>query len=184
MKLFKFLIKKKTREQKVLEFNRLIQFDVAQLPSRERFKLRINLIQEELNELKKSFSTISKRANNKDNLNLCYTENDLVNIVDHLCDIQYVLSGTVIEFGLTEVFDKAFDEVHRSNMTKSVDSYAKVLDQIDIYKNLGIECGYAKIDDTTYVLIRLSDKKLMKPNSYDRANLLSFGKYIFNKFKQ
>lgn len=67
----------------------------------KRFNLRYDLIEEELYELSESWA-----------------DKDMVEILDALVDIQYVLLGTVLEFGLQEVFQEAFDEVHRSNMSK------------------------------------------------------------------
>lgn len=64
-------------------------------------QLRINLIDEELREL---FNAVS--------------DNNLTEIADALVDIQYVLSGTVLAFGMQNIFDEMFDEVHRSNMSK------------------------------------------------------------------
>src|SRR5690554_6247972 len=71
------------------------------IPAQERCELRINLLEEELDELKTAIK-----------------ENDLVEIADALCDIQYVLSGAILEFGLGEKFKRLFDEVQRSNMSK------------------------------------------------------------------
>lgn len=47
--------------------------------------------------------------------------NDLIEIADALGDIQYLLNGTVNQFGLHNHFDKIQEEIHRSNMTKLVD---------------------------------------------------------------
>jgi predicted HAD superfamily Cof-like phosphohydrolase len=71
------------------------------IPSQERCDLRLNLLSEELEELKEAIDN-----------------NDIVGIADALVDIQYVLSGSVIEFGLSSIFEKLFDEVHASNMSK------------------------------------------------------------------
>ena len=43
---------------------------------------------------------------------------DLVEVLHALCDIQYVLDGTFLEFGLHPVKEAAFAEVHASNMSK------------------------------------------------------------------
>ncbi|MBC9247117.1 nucleoside triphosphate pyrophosphohydrolase family protein [Paracoccus sp. 11-3] len=43
---------------------------------------------------------------------------DMVEVLDALCDIQYVLDGTFLEFGLHGVKDQAMAEVHASNMSK------------------------------------------------------------------
>lgn len=43
---------------------------------------------------------------------------DLVEILDALCDLQYFLFGMVVIHGLQDVFDEAFGIVHDSNMSK------------------------------------------------------------------
>jgi len=63
--------------------------------------LRINLLQEELDELKEALAN-----------------DDLVETLDALIDLQYVLDGAFLSFGLQGVKEAAFDEVHRSNMSK------------------------------------------------------------------
>ena len=72
------------------------------IPSETRCALRVSLLSEELKELEEAIE-------NK----------DLVEIADALCDLQYVLSGAILEFGLGEKFKALFDEVQRSNMSKA-----------------------------------------------------------------
>ena len=43
-------------------------------------------------------------------------EEDLVAYVDAVCDLIYVLAGSLVSFGVD--LDKCFAEVHRSNMSK------------------------------------------------------------------
>lgn len=43
---------------------------------------------------------------------------DMVEVLDALCGIQYVLDGTFLEFGLHGVKQEAMEEVHSSNMSK------------------------------------------------------------------
>ena len=43
---------------------------------------------------------------------------DMTEVLDALCDIQYVLDGTFLEFGLHPVKSDAMAEVHASNMSK------------------------------------------------------------------
>lgn len=45
-------------------------------------------------------------------------ENDLVEIADALGDQLYILCGTILTHGLSEVIEKVFNEIHRSNMSK------------------------------------------------------------------
>lgn len=64
-------------------------------------ELRINLLQEELDELKEALDN-----------------DDLVETLDALIDLQYVLDGAFLSFGMQNVKEAAFNEVHRSNMSK------------------------------------------------------------------
>ncbi len=64
-------------------------------------ELRINLLAEELDELKEALA-----------------DNDHVEVLDALIDLQYVLDGAFLSFGLADVKDAAFAEVHSSNMSK------------------------------------------------------------------
>lgn len=43
---------------------------------------------------------------------------DLVEVLDGVCDIAYVLLGTINAYGLQHVFEEAFNRVHESNMSK------------------------------------------------------------------
>lgn len=63
--------------------------------------LRLELLIEELEELDEA---LLKR--------------DSVEVLDALCDLQYVLDGTFLALGYGHLKDKAMAEVHRSNMTK------------------------------------------------------------------
>ena len=72
------------------------------IPDENRCRLRVALIAEELKELE-----------------VAILEKDIVSVADALCDIQYVLSGAILEFGLGEKFKTLFDEVQRSNMSKA-----------------------------------------------------------------
>jgi predicted HAD superfamily Cof-like phosphohydrolase len=45
-------------------------------------------------------------------------DHDAVSALDALCDLQYVLDGTVLAFGMDGVADEAFRRVHASNMSK------------------------------------------------------------------
>src|SRR6195952_1328609 len=100
------------------------------IPSKERCELRIALLAEELKELQQAVE-----------------DNDLVEIADALCDLQYVLSGAILEFGLGEKFKDLFDEVHRSNMSKACKTIEEANQTIEHYRNTaGIETHYKKID--------------------------------------
>lgn len=63
--------------------------------------LRINLLAEELDELTEALK-----------------DGDIVEVLDALTDLQYVLDGAYLSFGLQDKKMPAFTEVHRSNMSK------------------------------------------------------------------
>ena len=71
------------------------------LSSEKTRQLRINLLAEELDELKEALE-----------------QGDMVETLDALIDLQYVLDGAFLSFGMQNVKQEAFDEVHRSNMSK------------------------------------------------------------------
>lgn len=71
------------------------------IPSKERCELRYKLIREELEEFRQAFEN-----------------GDLVEVADALTDLQYVVFGSVLEFGLQHKFEALFSEVQRSNMSK------------------------------------------------------------------
>jgi predicted HAD superfamily Cof-like phosphohydrolase len=48
-------------------------------------------------------------------------KNDLVEVLDACIDKLYVLAGTINQHGLQDLIEEAFNEVHRSNMTKCID---------------------------------------------------------------
>ena len=116
----------------LLEFNNAFEIPKLEKPeigSEELIELRIKLLQEEVAE----YAEAARGG-------------DLVEVLDALADIAYILAGTVINHGMQHVFDDAFSEVHRSNMAKLVDG--KVL--------------------------RREDGKVMKPENWQPPNLSQF----------
>lgn len=141
----------------VAEFHKTFQhpiLDDPRIPSEERCRLRVSLIQEELMELEAAI-----------------LDKDMVEIADALCDIQYVLSGAVLEFGLGKKFKELFEEVQRSNMSKSCqtkdEAEATVAYYKDVYKT---DCYYQEIDGR-FLVYRSSDNKTLKSINYSPANL-------------
>jgi len=126
------------------------------IPDEKRCKLRVALIAEELKEFE-----------------VAILENDIVAVADALCDIQYVLSGAILEFGLGEKFKALFEEVQRSNMSKACNSEEEALETIAHYhKKDGTECYY-KIESGKYLIYRKSDNKTLKSIRYSPADLES-----------
>ena len=98
-------------------------------------------------------------------------EKDIVGIADALCDIQYVLSGAVLEFGLAEKFNDLFEEVQRSNMSKACDSEEEAKRTIQYYKDKdGTECYFRK-ESEKWLVYRTSDNKTIKSVGYSPADL-------------
>ncbi len=143
----------------VAEFHKTFKHPIQEapiIPSKKRCDLRVALIREELEELQAAIE-----------------DNDLVEIADALCDIQYVLSGAILEFGMGEKFRALFDEVQRSNMSKSCMSKEDAEATIIHYKNTkGFDCYYKEIDGH-FPIYRTEDNKTLKSINYSPADLKS-----------
>src|SRR5687768_12648042 len=115
------------------EFHRTFKHPIVNtpaIPEEDQCNLRVALIAEELKELE-----------------VAILEKDIVGVADALCDIQYVLSGAILEFGLGEKFAALFEEVQRSNMSKACSTEEEAKATIDFYrKKDGTEC-YTKQED-------------------------------------
>jgi len=94
----------KTTLEQVQEFHEIYGLPVESeqtTGSDQTKELRINLLQEELDELKEALDN-----------------DDMVETLDALIDLQYVLDGAFLSFGFQNEKMAAFEEVHRSNMSK------------------------------------------------------------------
>ncbi|NNE26737.1 MAG: nucleoside triphosphate pyrophosphohydrolase family protein [Saprospiraceae bacterium] len=127
------------------------------IPDESRCRLRINLIEEELKELKEAIE-----------------DNDLTEVADAFADLQYVLSGAILEFGLGQKFKAIFEEVQRSNMSKT----CKSLEEAE-----ATQAHYMSKDGTVseivkrgheYIVYRKNDGKVLKSVNYSEANIKSF----------
>ncbi len=141
----------------VARFHKTFQHPILnqpQIPSKQRCDLRVSLIDEELQELKEAIA-----------------EKDMVEIADALCDIQYVLSGAILEFGLGEKFLALFNEVQRSNMSKACESEEEALATVAHYKEKkDTHCYYREVSGK-YLVFREGDDKTLKSIKYSPANL-------------
>lgn len=147
----------------VAAFQRRFDCPIADKPCiAPRAQLRVDLLQEELNELSEAIKN-----------------NDLVEVADALADLQYVLSGAVLEFGMATHFKALFDEVHRSNMSKACPTIEDARATVAHYKAKGFE---GEIRDSTgklcedagaapFLVYRKPDGKVLKSVSYSSANL-------------
>ena len=116
----------------LLEFNQAFEIPKLEQPGlsdSDLIELRIKLLTEEVQEYAEA-----ARAG------------DMVEILDALADIGYILAGTIINHGMQDIYDGAFEEVHRSNMAKLVDGKVH----------------------------RRDDGKVMKPDDWQPPNLAQF----------
>lgn len=129
------------------------------IPSDDRVQLRLSLINEEFKELQEAVKN-----------------NDLISVCDAFCDLQYVLSGAIIEFGLASKMKRLFNEVHDSNMTKFCKTREEADLTIENYKKQGIDT-YSKLvilDENKYFIIyRSSDDKVLKSINYLEPNFIN-----------
>lgn len=124
------------------------------IPDKSRCELRINLMQEELNEIKEGIEN-----------------NDIVEVADGLCDLMYVLVGSIHEFGLNNEFEELFKEVQRSNMSKACNNEQEAIDTVKFYLNRDNTIAEYKQKGEKWIVYRKSDNKLLKSINYSSANL-------------
>ena len=141
----------------VAEFHETFKHPILKspaIPPEERCRLRVALIAEELKELE-----------------MAIRDKDIVEVADALCDIQYVLSGAILEFGLGEKFKELFEEVQRSNMSKACSSEDEAQQTVDHYRQKdGTECYYRK-EGEKWLVFRKSDNKTIKSIGYSPTDL-------------
>jgi hypothetical protein len=159
---------KRTLEQ-VAEFHTTFQHPVLpspQIATEGRATLRKKLIAEEFKELCDAID-----------------QKDIVLIADALCDLQYVLTGTVLEFGLKEAFPELFDEVQRSNMSKACTSVEEAEATLQDYRDKELNCPVKEVGkhhnpsqmhyeekDGKFLVYRTADRKTLKSINYSKAD--------------
>lgn len=123
--------------------------------------MRIRLIQEELDELREAVD-----------------RGDITEAADALCDLQYVLSGAILEFGLASCFPDLFAEVQRSNMSKVCATRIEADETIRWYAEHKGEDAYMEEHEGMFLVYRKEDNKTLKSIRYSPARLepLMFGK--------
>lgn len=143
----------------VAEFHRTFHHPIEPnpiIPAEERCRLRVALLAEELKEFQEAIE-----------------KGDIVEVADALCDMQYVLSGAVLEFGLGEKFKALFDEVQRSNMSKTCHSLEEAEATVRHYETTkGFEC-YIRQEGDVWLVYRVGDHKTLKSVNYSPADLKS-----------
>ena len=141
----------------VADFHRTFKHPILPspaIPEENRCKLRVALLAEELKELE-----------------VAIINNDIGEVAEAFCDLQYVLSGAILEFGLAEKFNALFEEVQRSNMSKACLTEAEAIKTVDYYREKdGTHCYY-KEEAGKWLVYRSSDNKTIKSINYSPANL-------------
>ena len=130
--------------------------DTPTIPNKKRCELRLNLLEEELQELKDAIET-----------------KDLVEIADAFCDIQYVLSGAILEFGLGSKFKSLFEEVQRSNMSKTCKSMDEAKATQQHYHDKDGTSSEIVSRGEEYIVYRSGDGKVLKSINYSPADIPS-----------
>ena len=154
-----------TNFQKVGEFHRIFghpqnnkpQFNIFD-DDKKLVQLRIDLIEEELNELKEACE-----------------EKDMTEVADALCDIAYVTYGTAHAFGLP--IDTMFNEVHVSNMLKTCDNEedAKISVKKYLEEKRYNDPQYRKSDCGKYWIVYDNETgKILKNHKFKSPELSKF----------
>lgn len=145
--------------RQVADFHRTFKHPIEPeptIPDDTRCKLRVSLLAEEVRELEQAIA-----------------DRDLTEIADALCDIQYVLSGAILEFGMADKFKALFEEVQRSNMSKACTTQEEAEQTMAYYKNERGFDSYTVEEDGLFLVYRKDDNKTLKSVAYSPADLAS-----------
>lgn len=162
-----------------LNFQNPVYTNLDDIP-KERKLLRLKLALEELTELaealgvKFSFAQLMedeayKYLLDEDN----HYNTDKVNkadVLDALCDIEYINNGSIKEFGLENIYDTAFLAVHQSNMTKLCKDEVEAAQTVLNYEKQGIETYFESNGKGKFIVKRKSDNKILKNINYTPFN--------------
>lgn len=157
----------KSHFQNILEFNKAFGVETHSTRNKNIFNnnlkllnYRMSLIEEEVNELRDAIK-----------------DRDFIEIIDALADIEYVVLGAYTALGIDA--DKAFNIVHKSNMSKlcktekeAQDTVKHYLDNVD---KLGYDSPKYRLSDDKihYVVYNESTSKILKSINYTPANFSS-----------
>ena len=128
------------------------------IPEEKEWMFVYNFILEELEEYKHACET-----------------NDIVEVLDALCDIAYVSIGNgAMLHGLKDKLWPAYQEVQASNMSKACISEEEAQETVRVRSAEQEEpCHYKKVGEY-YIVYRTRDKKVMKNINYFRPDLKQF----------
>lgn len=168
--------------EQVKEFHQAFQqpvFNADSEPTKERKLLRLKLALEELCELAEamglstSFGVMLAETSSK-MFDINDSEDTRVynkaEVLDALCDIEYINNGTIVEFGLDEKYLGAFRAVHLSNMSKLCTSETEALETVENYRKQGVETYCVEVGTNLFAVKRFSDNKILKSINYKPFN--------------
>ena len=133
--------------------------ETPQIPSADRCNLRIALLEEELEELKEALNA-----------------ENIIEAADALADLQYVLSGAILEMGLGSKFSALFDEVQRSNMSKTCKTMEEAIATQEYYLKFKNTESYIVPKEGEFLVYRKHDGKVLKSINYSEADFESIVK--------
>lgn len=141
---------------------------------KERKLLRLKLGLEELYELAQALGVEDSFCELMMNKTLGHNgDTDIVNkseVLDALCDIEYINNGHIKEFGLENIYDTAFLAVHQSNMTKLCKDEAEAAQTVLNYDKQGIKTYFESNGKGKFIVKRSSDNKILKNINYTPFN--------------
>lgn len=96
--------------KRVREFHEKMELAIDQPYSKELMDFRLRLLFEEIQELASAALDIETNLNKEERHVM------MQDLLKEMCDVVYVIKGMAVSFGMD--FDKAFELVHKSNMSK------------------------------------------------------------------
>lgn len=96
--------------KRVREFHEKMELAIDQPYSKELMDFRLRLLFEEIQELASAALDIETASPTGARLVM------MQDLLKEMCDVVYVIKGMAVSFGMD--FDKAFELVHKSNMSK------------------------------------------------------------------
>ncbi|KAL3934229.1 MAG: hypothetical protein SGBAC_010010 [Bacillariaceae sp.] len=100
-------------------------------PSKEGCRWRLHVLESKLKKLEHLLSKVGEEAVQEGGDAMATST--LIQVAHCLTNIQYSLSGAVLEFGMASVFQFIFDEVHRSRMSEACESVEEAQETIQHY---------------------------------------------------
>jgi len=96
--------------KRVKEFHEKMELAINQPYSKELMDFRLRLLFEEIQELASAALDIETNTHTEERHVM------MQDLLKEMCDVVYVIKGMAVSFGMD--FDKAFELVHKSNMSK------------------------------------------------------------------